>query len=214
MVNDESRWPTQQSRPGYPGGYPSGAYQSGIYQTGGYPQAGYPGMAPQARPNPNMRAASADRERGVDVLKAGFAEGRLTQDEYEDRMARAYAARTYGELAALTADLPVGPVTSIPWPMPVAAPANTNSMAIASMILGVAEFFTFGVTSIPAIICGHAARRQIRRTGERGDGLVTAGLVLGYLAIVFWTVAVAAVVVGAAVSQSRNGGFNPPGNGG
>ena len=44
-----------------------------------------------------MRAASADRERAVDVLKAGFAEGRLTQDEYNDRMGRAYAARTYGE---------------------------------------------------------------------------------------------------------------------
>ena len=45
-----------------------------------------------------MRASSADRERTVDVLKAGFAEGRLTQDEYNDRMGRAYSARTYGEL--------------------------------------------------------------------------------------------------------------------
>ena len=37
--------------------------------------------------SPTMRAASADRERAVDVLKAGFTEGRLTQDEYNERMA-------------------------------------------------------------------------------------------------------------------------------
>ena len=62
-----------------------------------------------------MRASSADRERAVDVLKAGFAEGRLTQDEYDDRMGRAYAARTYGELAALTSDLPAGVLPA--WPV-------------------------------------------------------------------------------------------------
>ena len=47
-----------------------------------------PGTSP---PHAVMRAASADRERVVDVLKAGFTEGRLTQDEYNDRMGRAYA---------------------------------------------------------------------------------------------------------------------------
>ena len=67
-----------------------------------------------------MRASSADRERAVDVLKAGFAEGRLTQDEYNDRMGRAYAARTYGDLAALTTDLPAGPLPA--WPVPAYQP--------------------------------------------------------------------------------------------
>ena len=37
------------------------------------------------------------------------------------------------------------------------------------------------VTFIPAIICGHIARRQIRTTGQRGRRMATAGLVLGYL---------------------------------
>ena len=116
----------------------------------------------------------------VDVLKAGFAEGRLTQDEYNDRMGRAYAARTYGELAALTADLPAGPLPA--WPVPAyqpPPPSGTNSMAIASMVLGVAEFFTAGLTAIPAVICGHVARRQMKQTAQRGDGLATSGLVLG-----------------------------------
>jgi hypothetical protein len=65
-----------------------------------------------------MRAATADRERAIDVLKAAFAEGRLTQDEYTDRVGRVYASRTYGELGALTADLPAGPLGAIAPPQP------------------------------------------------------------------------------------------------
>ena len=69
---------------------------------------GYPLRQPQQPMpvSPSMRAATADRERTVDVLKAAFAEGRLDQDEYNDRMGRAYTARTYGDLVALTGDLP------------------------------------------------------------------------------------------------------------
>ena len=71
-----------------------------------------PGMPAGTVPavNPAWLAASADRERAVGVLRAGFAEGRLTQDELTDRVGRAYAARTYRELWALTADLPSGPL--------------------------------------------------------------------------------------------------------
>ena len=58
---------------------------------------------------PGMLAADADRERAIDVLKAGFAEGRLTRADHGDLTARVYAARTYGELGALIADLPAGP---------------------------------------------------------------------------------------------------------
>ena len=156
--------------------------------------------------NPGMRAASADRERAVDVLKAGFAEGRLTQDEYNDRMGRAYAARTYGELMALTADLPAGAMPAV-WPMSVyQPPAPTNSLARASLVLGVAEFFTMGLTAIPAIICGHMAKREMRQTGQRGDGLATSGLVLGYMAVIFWGILIALSVVSAVISAS-GGGF-------
>jgi hypothetical protein len=56
----------------------------------------------------DMLAADADRERTIDVLKAGFAEGRLTQDEYTDKVTRGLMARTYRDLHALTADLPHG----------------------------------------------------------------------------------------------------------
>ena len=207
--------------PGYqipPAGYqvPPGAYQ---VPPAGYPvppalsgSAGYPVVQGhggyQARMNPAMRAASADRERAVDVLKAGFAEGRLTQDEYNDRMGRAYAARTYGELMALTADLPAGAMPTA-WPMSVyQPPVTTNSLARASLVLGVAEFFTMGLTAIPAIICGHMAKREMRLTGQRGDGLATSGLVLGYMAVIFWGILIALSIVGAIISAS---GGVPPG---
>ena len=70
-------------------------------------------LPPGAGVNPSWLAGSADRERTVGVLRAGFTEGRLTQDELDDRVGRAYAARTYADLWALTADLPVGP---LPYP--------------------------------------------------------------------------------------------------
>jgi hypothetical protein len=203
--------------PGYhipPAGYqvPPVAYQVPpvAYQV---PPAGYPVAQAQGgyqvRMNPAMRAASADRERAVDVLKAGFTEGRLTQDEYNDRMGRAYAARTYGELTALTADLPAGAVPGI-WPVPVyQPPVTTNSLARASLVLGVAEFFTMGLTAIPAIICGHMAKREMRLTGQRGDGLATSGLVLGYMAVIFWGILIALSIVTAVISAS--GGVSPGG---
>ena len=58
-------------------------------------------------PDPNVRASDADRERIVEQLRQHTAEGRLTMDEFDQRMSAAYAARTYGELAELTRDLPV-----------------------------------------------------------------------------------------------------------
>jgi uncharacterized protein DUF1707/uncharacterized protein DUF4190 len=156
--------------------------------------------------NPAMRAASADRERAVDVLKAGFAEGRLTQDEYNERMNRAYAARTYAELMALTADLPAGAMPAV-YPMPVyQPPVSTNSLARASLVLGVAEFFTMGLTAIPAIICGHMAKREMRQTGQRGDGLATSGLVLGYMAVIFWGILIVLSIVGAVISATGTPG--------
>jgi hypothetical protein len=48
------------------------------------------------------------RERVTRTLRAALAQGRLTEDEYDERIGRASASRSRAELAALTADLPVG----------------------------------------------------------------------------------------------------------
>ena len=57
-------------------------------------------------PEPHLRAADADRAAVATLLGEQMSAGRLTVAEYDERLARAYAARTYGELEALTADLP------------------------------------------------------------------------------------------------------------
>jgi hypothetical protein len=59
----------------------------------------------QSSPN-RMRAADADRERVAEELRSAHADGRLDLTEYDERVQRAWAARTYGELDALTVDLP------------------------------------------------------------------------------------------------------------
>ncbi|WNV75707.1 DUF1707 domain-containing protein [Geodermatophilus sp. DSM 44513] len=58
-------------------------------------------------PEPHLRAADADRSAVAARLGDQMSAGRLTVAEYDERLARAYAARTYGELAALTEDLPL-----------------------------------------------------------------------------------------------------------
>lgn len=58
----------------------------------------------RAQPH-DLRPSDADRERTVDVLREAAADGRLTLDEHHERVDRAYAARTLGELAELTVDL-------------------------------------------------------------------------------------------------------------
>jgi hypothetical protein len=66
--------------------------------------AGYAAAADRGR----LRASHADREHVIDVLKAAFVQGRLTKDELDARAGRTFAARTYADLSALTADLPAG----------------------------------------------------------------------------------------------------------
>jgi len=56
-----------------------------------------------------LRASHADRDRVVDVLRVAAGDGRLTADELDARLELALSARTHGELAALTDDLPAVP---------------------------------------------------------------------------------------------------------
>jgi hypothetical protein len=124
-----------------------------------------------------LRASTADREHAIDVLKTGFAEGRLTKEEYDARAGQAFAARTVGDLAVITADLPDGLPSTPPWP----ASARTNGLAMAALVCALGQPFTAFLSTVPAIVFGHLARREIRRTGERGMGMATFGLALGWI---------------------------------
>ena len=150
------------------------------------------GQLPYGQPgavHPGMLTATADRERTMDVLKAAYGEGRITKEEFELRASRAMNARTYAQLAAVVADLPAGPHLGVMPYQPGYYPAintPTSGLAIGALVCGILEIFTLGFAALPAVILGHLARGQIRRTGERGDGMAIAGLVLGYLGIGIW----------------------------
>jgi Domain of unknown function (DUF1707) len=55
-----------------------------------------------------LRASHVDRDRVVELLRMAAGDGRLTADELDERLVAALTARTHGELAAVTADLPAG----------------------------------------------------------------------------------------------------------
>jgi hypothetical protein len=58
---------------------------------------------------PEVRASDKDRDRVIDLLRDAAGDGRLTADEFDERVEAALSSRTLGELAALTADLVAGP---------------------------------------------------------------------------------------------------------
>jgi Domain of unknown function (DUF1707) len=92
----------------------------------------------------HLRAAHADREHVIDMLKTAFVEGQLSKDELDARAGQAFSARTYAELAALTADIPADPPAPRPprraarrQPGPARTPGARNAaIASASCLIG------------------------------------------------------------------------------
>jgi hypothetical protein len=79
--------------------------------------------------DPKMRASDADRERTAALLREHLAAGRLDEEEFHERLEKAYAAKTLGDLDELMTDLPAidlyqlpdatlrrGPTTNTPLP--------------------------------------------------------------------------------------------------
>jgi uncharacterized protein DUF4190 len=117
--------------------------------------------------------------------------------------ASALSVRTYADLARVVADLP-GAQPAAPGPAAAATPTRTNGLAIASLFCGLAQFAFGPLATIPAIVLGHMARGQIRRTGEQGAGLALAGLVLGWGAVILGVVVVVVIVVGLALAAGMH----------
>jgi len=84
-----------------------------------------------------LRASRADREQVIDVLKTAFVQGRLDRDEFDLRAGQALAARTYADLAVLTADIPIRPAEARP---PEVAWAPLNKRTVAAMTGATAAF--------------------------------------------------------------------------
>jgi hypothetical protein len=150
-----------------------------------------------------MRASDNDRSKVQEILNDAFAEGRLTQQEWDQRTGELATAATYSDLDKLTADLPghsLSPQYVPPALEPWQASQRTNGLAVAALVCGIAQLVAFWPATILAIVLGHKARRDIRRTGEQGDGLARAGIILGYTGL--GLTLLLAVLIVAITSQS------------
>ena len=80
-----------------------------------------------------LRASHADREQVIEVLKAAFVQGRLDRDEFDLRVGRALASRTYADLAALTADIIPARLTRARLLEPARESVNKKKKAVAAL---------------------------------------------------------------------------------
>jgi hypothetical protein len=85
----------------------------------------------------------------------------------------------------------------------------TNGLAVASLVVSIVSITgCLGLASPVGVVLGHRARRQIRDTGEQGDGLARAAIIVGWLGVVLLLLAIAVVAVLVA-SESGSGPCNP-----
>jgi len=102
----------------------------------------------------HLRAAHADREHVIDLLKAAFVQHRLTKDELDSQTGRALTARTYAELGTLTADIPAAPPAAWPPRQPARPrnrperthPARNAAIGSVSCLTVAAAAFCYGVS--------------------------------------------------------------------
>ena len=155
-----------------------------------------------------MLAAAADRERTMDVLKAAFTEGRLTKERVR-RADRPGARRADLRRPARPGRRPARRARRAAAPAPYHAgfyppltAAEDQRVRGRRRWSAGSRIFPF-FAGIPAVILGHAARGQIRQTGERGDGMAVAGLVLGYLGISVWVLIILIVTAHSVTAGPR-----------
>jgi len=105
---------------------------------------------PAAAGRGRLRAGHADREQAIDTLKTAFVHGQLTKDELDARAGQALAARTYADLAALTAGIPPRPPAARPARPP--APVRRRPLARAAAKSGVCLIIAAAATWVFALL--------------------------------------------------------------
>jgi hypothetical protein len=82
---------------------------------------------------PAVRASDADREQAAELVRTGYAEGRLTRAELDERLTAAYGARTVAQLRGVISDLPGTPAPGDGRPAPAPAwPAGQQAPGTAT----------------------------------------------------------------------------------
>jgi hypothetical protein len=106
-------------------------------------------LDPRQAGNASMRASDADREVVRAVLVDAYGDGRLTREEYDDRLNTLYDSRTLGELPSLVADLtPADSPPALPAPL---RPADLRARGARKWRRDVEE--SFGAFLVPSVIC-------------------------------------------------------------
>lgn len=80
---------------------------------------------------------------------------------------------------------------------------GTNGLAVASMVLGIAQIFTCIIGGVLALVFGYISRRQIDESGgtQGGRGMAIAGIILGWVGIGLFAVYIVVVIIAAVASS-------------
>lgn len=170
------------------------------------------------------RLKSGDISNGTLVWREGMAQWSPLGEvlELRDPVPASGESDSQSEVAAASSSDPyVAPaVNQMSQPAPqLVAPVQQNTMALVSMILGIVSVVVCmgALTGIPAIICGHIARKQFREspTPQTGEGMAMAGLIMGYIMTVIsiaYVIFMVVIVFGAAATAGASSsapGFTP-----
>jgi len=153
-----------------------------------------PAAVDPAASNPAVPAPAAVRAPAVRSAQVTYGPSEpVTYSPSEPVTYGRSAPVTYGRSAPIVVCRPIAP---------------TNSSAIAGFVISLISFVSsFFFLGFIGIVFGHIARSQIKRRGERGNGMAVAALWLGYLGVIFWILfwlayfGVIALMVGLAVAS-------------
>jgi len=94
------------------------------------------------------------------------------------------------------------------------APRKTNSLALTSMIVSICSVALCPLVGIVGAILGHKAKAQIRATGEDGDGMATAGIIVGWVVfglfiafIIVYAIIIAVAAANGAFDSGTSSGY-------
>ena len=135
-------------------------------------------IAADARGDSYLVASQADRERVLGALKAAFVQGRLTKDEFDQRVGQALA--TYAALDALTADIPAGPIET----QPPAANRHAHNTKVIRRGIAAGAGVSMAFTAAEVIVAGGGP--VVGAAAVPLVGLFVAVLLAGLLTLLSW----------------------------
>ncbi|MDQ1113541.1 putative membrane protein [Microbacterium testaceum] len=182
------------------------------YEAAGTPASAAPSGAPAdtatpyGTPTPEAPASHTPAPEapayGAPAPEAGAAYG-----------APAYGAPAYGQPTTSTYGQPAygAPNAAYGYGGGYAAPARTNVLAIVSLVASLVGFVLIlpVVGSIAGVIMGHISLKQIKERGERGRGMALAGVIIGYVTLLFvilFIIGISILIAGSAGSSGSRYG--------